>query len=232
MQFITTDQRIAVEAFTVGKIYQVNFTDSNYFIGACIGTGDNFVMFQRTAPDSLFSLTMESAASVSSIDEAGGGSGTTDYNDLSNKPQINSVELQGNKTLAELGIQPELTQQQQAAIDLITSGGGAVKPYATIGRLGYAIKVVTLQDLTFSKTSAGLFYSSAVNISSEFDLVLAATLRNFGNLQSNIAIMVSIHPTNCTFSFWIQDSTNPQTLPLTAQTQLQVVILGIVKESS
>lgn len=35
----------------------------------------------------------------------GGASGTTDYSELTNKPQINSVELSGNKTLAELGIQ-------------------------------------------------------------------------------------------------------------------------------
>ena len=32
-------------------------------------------------------------------------SGTSDYNSLSNKPQINNVELAGNKTLDELGIQ-------------------------------------------------------------------------------------------------------------------------------
>lgn len=35
-----------------------------------------------------------------------GESGTTDYSVLTNKPQINSVELSGNKTLSELGIQP------------------------------------------------------------------------------------------------------------------------------
>ena len=33
-----------------------------------------------------------------------GGSGTTDYTDLTNKPSINGVELSGNKTLAQLGI--------------------------------------------------------------------------------------------------------------------------------
>ena len=36
--------------------------------------------------------------------EAGGGGGTTNYNGLSNKPQINSVTLQGNKSLNDLGI--------------------------------------------------------------------------------------------------------------------------------
>lgn len=35
-----------------------------------------------------------------------GGSGTGNYNDLNNKPQINNVILQGNKTLSQLGIQP------------------------------------------------------------------------------------------------------------------------------
>ena len=34
----------------------------------------------------------------------GGGGGSSDYNDLSNKPSINSVELSGNKTLSQLGI--------------------------------------------------------------------------------------------------------------------------------
>ena len=36
--------------------------------------------------------------------QAGGGTeGTTDYTQLSNKPKINNVELNGNKTLSELG---------------------------------------------------------------------------------------------------------------------------------
>lgn len=34
----------------------------------------------------------------------GGGGGTTNYDLLTNKPQINGVTLQGNKTLAQLGI--------------------------------------------------------------------------------------------------------------------------------
>lgn len=32
--------------------------------------------------------------------------GTTDYNDLNNKPTINNVELKGNKTSSDLGLQP------------------------------------------------------------------------------------------------------------------------------
>lgn len=36
--------------------------------------------------------------------EISGGGGTTDYTQLTNKPQINSVELSGNKSLEDLGI--------------------------------------------------------------------------------------------------------------------------------
>lgn len=35
---------------------------------------------------------------------SGGGSGTTNYNQLNNKPKINNIELSGNKTLEALGI--------------------------------------------------------------------------------------------------------------------------------
>lgn len=36
----------------------------------------------------------------------GGSGGTTDYNELTNKPQIGGVELSGNKTAQDLGLQP------------------------------------------------------------------------------------------------------------------------------
>lgn len=39
---------------------------------------------------------------------AGGTGGTSDYNALSNKPKVNNVELSGNKTLDDLGIQEKI----------------------------------------------------------------------------------------------------------------------------
>lgn len=47
----------------------------------------------------------------------GGGGGTSDYNDLSNKPSINNVTLSGNKTSHDLGLMPETT-----LADVATSG--------------------------------------------------------------------------------------------------------------
>ena len=43
--------------------------------------------------------------------------GTTDYNDLSNKPTINDIELSGNKTSSDLGLQSALTETQTAAVN-------------------------------------------------------------------------------------------------------------------
>lgn len=40
---------------------------------------------------------------------SGGESGTTDYTNLLNKPKINDIELDGNKTSDELGLQSKLT---------------------------------------------------------------------------------------------------------------------------
>lgn len=51
------------------------------------------------------------------IPEPGGGGegGTTNYNELVNKPKINNVELRGNKTSADLGIGSSLSEKIKAS---------------------------------------------------------------------------------------------------------------------
>ena len=120
MQFITSGNRIAVENFVLGDLYTITFTNGTYINSACIGIGDNFVTFQRNEPELLFSLTMATAELVSSIELYAGGSGTNNYNDLTNKPQINDIELVGNKSLSDLGIQATISD-----IDTIRSGAAA-----------------------------------------------------------------------------------------------------------
>ncbi len=102
MQFITEVNTIAVDNFSIGSSYNIRFTDETLKTLTCIGKGTDFVMFQDRYPDLLFSLTMTTAASVASIDESSGG--TTNYNDLSNKPQINSHTLFGNMSASDLGL--------------------------------------------------------------------------------------------------------------------------------
>lgn len=114
MQFIVSGERIATENFSIGKVYTVTFTNGNYFINSCVGIGPDFVMFQQESPKMLFCLDMESAETVSSIEESGGGSGTTNYNELDNKPEINGHELSGNQTSSQLGL---ATAEQGALAD-------------------------------------------------------------------------------------------------------------------
>ena len=57
-------------------------------------------------PGQILAKASENDYDLTWIDSAQTGGGTSDYNQLTNKPQINSVELSGNKTLEELGIQP------------------------------------------------------------------------------------------------------------------------------
>lgn len=45
-----------------------------------------------------------------------GGSGTTDYNNLTNKPTINDIELKGNKTSEDLGLQEKLNDGEATHI--------------------------------------------------------------------------------------------------------------------
>ena len=54
-------------------------------------------------------------------DPQGGGGGTTDYEKLTNKPQINSVELSGNKSLQDLGAQPAGDYAERSEIPTKTS---------------------------------------------------------------------------------------------------------------
>jgi hypothetical protein len=47
----------------------------------------------------------------------GGGGGTTNYNELSNRPQINNKTLAGNKSSSDLGLQDKLTTAQLTAVN-------------------------------------------------------------------------------------------------------------------
>lgn len=71
--------------------------DGNLYVQYTAGTG--------SADDEVDGIYVKIDGAWCEI-STGGGSGTTDYDDLSNKPQVNSVELVGNKSLDDLGIMP------------------------------------------------------------------------------------------------------------------------------
>ena len=89
--------------------------DGNLYVKYTEGTGG--------ASDTVDALYVKLDGSWCQI-STGGGGGTSDYNDLTNKPQINSVELSGNKSLDDLGIQPsEISKTASGSIASFSDGG-------------------------------------------------------------------------------------------------------------
>ena len=87
-------------------------TDKQQMESAIQQNTDDIIVLQNNKQDVLISgeniktINNESILGSGNI-EIGGGSGeTSNYNALTNKPKINNVELNGNKSLNDLGIQP------------------------------------------------------------------------------------------------------------------------------
>lgn len=79
----------------------------------------------------------------SEVTLSGGGGGTDDYEELSNKPSINNVELIGNNTSSDLGVVITLTQSEYDALSseekndpnkvyYITDGSGSSSAFVTV----------------------------------------------------------------------------------------------------
>lgn len=62
---------------------------------------------------------------IYSLPSGGGGEGTSDYTELTNKPQINNVELSGNKSASDLGLllANKVSVQTTAPTSAISDGG-------------------------------------------------------------------------------------------------------------
>ena len=73
------------------------------------------------------------------VDQTGGGGGTSNYNDLSNKPQIGGVTLSGNKTLHDLGAAAE---EDIPVVHNVPAGGSANQVLAKNSGTDYDLKWV------------------------------------------------------------------------------------------
>lgn len=97
----------------------------------------------------------------------GGGGGTSDYSDLSNKPQINSVTLSGNKTSADLGL---ASSSHNHSASNITSGtlsiarGGTGSSTAAGARTSLGITPANIGAATTSHTHG---YSDLTGVAAE-----------------------------------------------------------------
>lgn len=107
------------------------------------------------------------------------------YTDLANKPQINSVELSGNKTLTELGIQPSGTYVTEE--ELIAKGYISAVPdeYVTEDELiakGYITSTTltsTLETYVTEEELAAKGYITSVPSEYVTETELATSLSNY-----------------------------------------------------
>lgn len=87
-------------------------TDKQQIESAIQQNTDDIIVLQNNKQDVLISgeniktINNESILGSGNIEIGGGGGGTSDYTNLTNKPKINNVELNGNKTSSDLGLQP------------------------------------------------------------------------------------------------------------------------------
>lgn len=108
--------------------------------------------------------TINGQSLVGSGDIEVGGGGTSDYTQLTNKPQINSVELTGNKSLSDIGAQPAGDYALKSEIPDVS--GLATKGEVTTGLSG---KQDTLVSGTNIKTinSQSLVGSGNIDITAD-----------------------------------------------------------------
>ena len=91
--------------------------------------------------------------------------GTTNYNELGNKPKINSITLQGNKSLADLGIQAALTFDDSPTEDSanpVKSGGVYTALDSKVNKSGDTMT----GNLTLTNTGRYEVKSSNIDITS------------------------------------------------------------------
>lgn len=104
----TTTNRPALTNRDVGFIYWDTTLNKPFW-----WNGSAWITYPNSSGSTMAALTFTGAVEATyngstpvTVNIPTGGGGTTNYEDLSNKPKIGDVELVGTKTLVQLGIQP------------------------------------------------------------------------------------------------------------------------------
>jgi hypothetical protein len=94
--------------------------------------------FTAEVMDGIFGEVIEARGAWDSLNERldnmESGGGTGDYTELTNKPTINNVELDGNKTSADLGLQPEIDSTHKVDADNVDDSSSTNK-FATAAQI-------------------------------------------------------------------------------------------------
>lgn len=135
-------------------------TDKQQMESAIQQNTDDIINLQNNKQDVLISgeniktINNESILGSGNINiEGGGGGGTSNYADLINKPKINNVELNGNKSLNDLGIQPAgnyaLESEMPTKTSDLTNDSGFITGYTeTDPTVPSHVKNITQANIT------------------------------------------------------------------------------------
>ena len=117
----------------------------------------------------------------------GGESGTTDYTALANKPQIGGVVLTGDKSLADLGIQPAGTYLTEIPAEYVTETELNGKGYLTAVPAEYPAEYVTETELN----GKGYLTTIPDSYVENTDLAAVATSGSYNDLTNKPTIITS-----------------------------------------
>lgn len=156
------------------------FTEnSGMYIGAYIGSNSH-----------LFTVSIISSDYVTIIDKGpAGGGGTSNYNELSNKPAIEGTTLSGDKSLSDLGIQGALT----AGTNISISEGNEISAN---------VSSMTAANVTFDNTGSGMSADDVQNAITELNSkIISDTFSSSSN--ANGLLMLNTTPNKVCFAIHI-----------------------------
>jgi hypothetical protein len=178
----------SAHAYAVGEHFIYN--DTLYRATAAIAIGDTITPDTNCVATNVMT-EVESGG--------GGGGGTSDYTQLSNKPQINGVTLTGNKSLSDIGA---ASQSDLEALEDIT-GDGALSGFTATDLTGAAnelkntlntkadqddlasLNLTGTTNTTGSQINAGTyFYLSGALVKAKVDIASGATFTSGTNYET------------------------------------------------
>ena len=95
-----------------------------------------------------------------------GGGGTSNYNDLSNKPSINGVSLTGNKTSADLSLVSAPTVlTDQTSTSMALSGNTIYKWTSALTSLSFAsVEISDLETVLYFTTGGTISFTDSSSL--------------------------------------------------------------------
>ena len=113
----------------------------------------------------------------------GGGGGTDDYNDLNNKPKINSVTLSGNKSLSDLGIAAAGASYTKGEVDTLLTGKADTSTTYTKTETNAEIQGA-ITDLDVPSTSTSGHYIKSIAQEDGKIVAVADTVQDYASASS------------------------------------------------